>query len=266
MSFTTYLTESDNDQDISLDDFIQQIKSKGLFGYNIFKHISEEDLKKILEGDLKESLNESDNSLAVRLGLKKEDDKTDSTSDAENKEDEKPKPLSFSDRIKLENEKRKQEQQERAEKEARLNQEKLKSIEDNSPKIEPTFGNASLNKQQEKDAKTVDKINSTNDKKLTNSMFSKNASVSTDKYGYKKVDNLSKTDDKNANNELKKEMDKKFPTQQRVMSRSEYSKRTLLAIADRMDFDVYCKFRKANGQIRTTDRRARATLSVSQPV
>ena len=311
MVFSTYLTESiesDENAEIDLDDFIKKIKSKGLYGYNVFKHITEDELKKIIADDnyfikkekgkskplaemvlppKKEDEEKADDaedtklqqnklSLAVRLGLKKEAQqnqttdndkphifgKPDNTSD--NKQQEKPKPLSFADRMRAENERRQAERAEQQKRDQAIRDQKLKQAEEEAHKVDVTFNNKSLSNQNTYDSKLVDKTNDNLDKQLTNAMFKKKiAKVSSDENGYKKVDNASEVDDKEANNNLKKEMDDKFPEEDKnkklgnsdqpvkKLTNTEYSKRTLLAIADRMDFDVYCKFKKANGQIRT---------------
>lgn len=308
MYFDNYLTESiesDDSNEINLEDFIKKIKSKGLYGYNIFKHISEEELKKILEDDeyftkkekgkeaklsemvippKKEADEESDKeqpqqnklSLAVRLGLKKETQNQ--TQDNDKSSDhvfgkpnttasvsEKPKPLSFADRMKAENERRQAERAEQQKRDQEIRDQKLKQAEDEGNKVNVTFADKSMDDQKQQDNKTIDTTNDKLDKQLTNSMFKKKpaAKISTDNNGYKKVDNIAQVDDKNSNNNLKKEMDDKFPEEDKNkklgnsdqpvkrQTSTEYSKRTLLAIADRMDFDVYCKFKKANGQVRT---------------
>ena len=311
MAFSTYLTESiesDENAEIDLDDFIKKIKSKGLYGYNVFKHITEDELKKIIADDnyfikkekgkskplaemvlppKKEDEEKADDaedtklqqnklSLAVRLGLKKEAQQNQTTDNdkphifgkpdntADNKQQEKPKPLSFADRMRAENERRQAERAEQQKRDQAIRDQKLKQAEEEAHKVDVTFNNKSLSNQNTDDSKLVDKTNDNLDKQLTNAMFKKKiAKVSSDENGYKKVDNASEVDDKEANNNLKKEMDDKFPEEDKnkklgnsdqpvkKLTNTEYSKRTLLAIADRMDFDVYCKFKKANGQIRT---------------
>lgn len=321
MAFDTYLTESiesEENDEINLEDFIKKIKSKGLYGYNVFKHISEDELKKILdddeyfankaksggkepitemvlppkkEGEEKSEESEDDKpqqsklSLAVRLGLKKEasqnqnqdndkpqqhvfgkdNNNNNSSSSSNSTTQEKPKPLSFADRMRAENERRQAERAEQQKRDQEIRDQKMKQAEEEAHKVDVTFNNKSLSNQNNDDSKLVDKTNDNLDKQLTNSMFKKKqaAKVSSDENGYKKVDNLSQVDDKDSNDKLKKEMDSKFPKEDenkklgnssqpvKKQTNTEYSKRTLLAIADRMDFDVYCKFKKANGQIRT---------------
>lgn len=317
MAFDKYLTESvesDDNTEINADDFIKKIKSKGLYGYNVFKHISEEELKKVLDDDdyfnkaksapkdaitemvvpPKNTDDEADTekevpkqkplSLAVRLGLKKEaqnsqdndkphvfgkssDSSNNTSSDTkstDNAPTEKPKPLSFADRMRAENERRQQERIEQQKRDQEIRDQKMKAAEEAANKVDVTFNNKSLSNQHVDDSKLNDKTNDNLDKQLTNSMFKKKtAKVTTDDQGYKKVSNQGEVDDKQANANLKKEMDDKFPTESpnktvgnsnlpvKKQTNTEYSKRTLLAIADRMDFDVYCKFKKANGQIRT---------------
>ena len=51
MSFTTYLNEAAEDSEIELDAFVEKIKKNGLYGYDVFKHIKEDELKKILDDD-----------------------------------------------------------------------------------------------------------------------------------------------------------------------------------------------------------------------
>ena len=312
MYFDNYLTEaidSEENNEIELEDFIKKIKSKGLYGYNVFKHITEDELKKILEDDeyftkkekgkaaklaemtlppkkeeeesedTKEEPKQNKLSLAVRLGLKKENpnldnDKpekhifgkpnSDSSVSSSSNTQEKPKPLSFADRMRAENERRQAERAEQQKRDHEIRDQKLKQAEDEGNKVNVTFADKSMDDQKQQDNKNVDSTNDKLDKQLTNSMFKKQkAETSSDNNGYKKVDNLSQVDDKDSNNNLKKEMDDKFPEEDKnkklgnsnqvvkKQTNTEYSKRTLLAIADRMDFDVYCKFKKANGQVRT---------------
>ena len=320
MSFINYLVEGDEagSTEIDLDEYIKTIKSKGLYGYNIFKHISEDELKKILaddnyfnksknndkkidESEVKsnEEDTDSDNkspvenklSMAVKLGLKKEMPNKDndkpvphvfgnsSSSSSSPEKAESPKPLSFADRMRAENERRNQERIDRSKREQEMRDQKTRDLEQNNAENEKppiTFGNKEMVKQNSDDSKRNDKINDTNDKNLTSHMFKRDkAIVSTDNAGYKKVDNLGSIDDKESNQNLKKEVDDKFPsnkvstnTTTQIVSRqtnSEYSKRTLLAIADRMDFDVFCKFKKANGQIRTGNFRIGKSDSQTTP-
>lgn len=298
MTFDNYLAESTETEEIDVDDFIKQIKSKGLFGYNVFKHITEEELRKIISDDSyfnKEKKTEKKElsemtlppkkeeesqeeptqdklSLAVRLGLKKEIQKNsdnDKSVDDDNehifgKKDtpQKAPALSFADRMRAEAERRNQDRITQQKKDQELRDQKLKQSEEDAIKFEnPTFANKTMDIQKQDDSKTIDKKNDDIDKQLTNAMFKKEKAKVSDNNGYKKVDNLSQVDDKESNNNLKKEMDDKFPGKDKESENSdktvsrqtnvEYSKRTLLAISDRMDFDVYAKFRKANGQIRT---------------
>lgn len=301
MTFDNYLAESAETEEIDVDDFIKQIKSKGLFGYNVFKHITEEELRKIISDDeyfkkekktdkkelsemtlppKKETENQENQeeptqtklSLAVRLGLKKEiqkttdNDKT-NTPDKEHIFGKKDTPqklpvLSFADRMRAEAERRNQDRIMQQKKDQELRDQKLKQSENEATTFEnPTFANKTMDSQKQVDNKSMDKKNDDIDKQLTNAMFKKETVKVSDNNGYKKVDNLSQVDDKESNSNLKKEMDDKFPGKDKESENSdktvskqtnvEYSKRTLLAISDRMDFDVYAKFRKADGQIRT---------------
>lgn len=296
MSFEHYLLESNDSsgsEKISLEDFIAKIKSKGLYGYKVFDHISEEELKKIISDDdyfkkmkssdssiksleemvirpksdnsekSKPELKQNPLSLAVKLGLKgKEEVKKDV-------EDEKPSIKSFADRMREENERRAKEREEKINQEKELRDEQRRKAEEERKQREeerksaPTFGGKDMNVQNQKDQINMDKKNDELDKKLTNAMFArKRANVVTDDKGYKKVTN-SNYDDKSSSDKLKKEMDKSSNPEDKnkklgnsnqpvkKLTNNEYSKRTLLAIADRMDFVVYCKFRKLNGQIRT---------------
>lgn len=239
-------------------------------------------------------------SLAVRLGLKKEvapESQEDQSGDQENsnktklnvfakgREDEQDQtdttPQSFADRIRAEYERRKQEREELADKEKELRDQRAKEAEEsNKDKPAVTFGNKSLIDQQAKDQETSDKKNDDLDKQLTDAMFKRTrANTKVDNDGYKKVTNAGSVNDRSAEERLRAAMDKRFPksdpekeSKQKLgnsnqlvsasrRSNNEYSKRTLLAIADRMDFDVYCKFRKANGEIRTGTFRIGKTVS-----
>lgn len=76
MSFTTFLNESfEGNKKVDVDEYIKMIKSKGLFGYNVFKNIKEEDLKKIISNDsyFKEKM-KSDDSSSDKDGDSNEDD------------------------------------------------------------------------------------------------------------------------------------------------------------------------------------------------
>ena len=327
MSFECYLSESKNEE-IDLDEFIKKIKAKGLYGFNVFSKINEQELRKIIQDDkyfeermkkaglpsknplsemvIRPQNNSNSNtpnttqnklSLAVRLGLKQEEDKPAQTQQKDvntdkgdqnksslnvlsNKEpvQQKETPLSFADRIKAEYEKRKANREELATKEKELRDERAKEAEKVAVEKEPaTFGNKNLDDQKQTDQTTADKKNDELDKKLTNSMFKRTrANTKVDDAGYKKVTNT--VPDVSAENKLKAAMDKRFPkadpekestqklgnSDQPVVSRrpiNEYSKRTLLAIADRMEFNVYCKFRKVNGEIRTGNFRIGTTES-----
>jgi hypothetical protein len=50
MIFADYLNESSTEE-MTVDEFIEKIKKDGLFGHDIFKNISEEELRKVLEDD-----------------------------------------------------------------------------------------------------------------------------------------------------------------------------------------------------------------------
>ncbi len=304
MSFCDYLNEStEANHELSLDEFIEKLKKEGLYGHDVLKNISEEDLRKILaddeyfkkmkseegdkkdlsemvirpnkapiQSDIKDGPKQTNLSLAVRLGLKRQEDSTKEVDAPLDNKNEVPKetPKSFSDRLKDEYEQRKKERLEKEETEKAIRDERLKRAEEESKedKPEPTFSNAGMKSQNDKDDKTEDKTNDDFDKKLTAAMFRRSrANTKVDDNGYKKVTNLGSINDKAAADKLNKEMDSKFPKEDpevdskktignsnvpvKKMTNTEYSKRTLLAIADRMDFDVYAKFRKANGTIRT---------------
>lgn len=319
MSFTTYLNEAAEDSEIELDAFVEKIKKNGLYGYDVFKHIKEDELKKILDDDnyFESKMKASDDkdakleemvlrpkdenseeeeepkkpfntqqkklSLAVRLGLKKEnpDDKEESEENNKkapnvlstggsslSKQPEKETPLSFADRMRADIERRRAEREERLAKEKEIRDARAKEAEDEAKERQAplSFNGKDMTDQSDKDAKVNDKTNDELDKKLTNHMFKRTrASTEADDDGYKRVRNLGSISDKAAADKLQKAMDKKFPkpnedgyvkdtqTKQLVKKRTntEYSKRTLLAIADRMDFTVFCKFRKLNGQLRT---------------
>lgn len=322
MIFADYLNESSTEE-MTVDEFIEKIKKDGLFGHDIFKNISEEELRKVLEDDayfskiksevdkketisemvirpgqktpqeeMKEAPQQNKLSLAVRLGLKKEDPEekkssssplqSNSASSSQNSstEQQKETPQSFSDRLKAEYERRKQEQTDKAEAEKQIRDERLKRAEEETKKREEvTFQNTPMSKQAETDDKTEDNINDKNDKALTGSMFKRSRANTVVSDGYKKVTNVSSISDKAKEELLQKEMDKKFPSADKEVdpkktignssvpipakrqTNTEYSKRTLLAVADRMDFDVYCKFRKLNGSIRTGNFRIGKTES-----
>lgn len=294
MSFEFYLSESINSEgskEITIEDFIAKIKSKGLYGYKIFDHISEQELKNILNDDsyfskmknsgdipkleemvirpnkdqeVKEEPKQNALSLAVKLGLKKEE-----PNNTLSQSKDKPTIQSFADRMRAENEKRAKEREEKINQEKELRDEQRAKAEEERKQREeernsaPTFGGSNLNVQREKDIITTDKKNDELDKKLTNAMYArKRANVVSDDKGYKKVTNAN-FDDKKSSDNLKKEMDKSVQKEDpnkklgnsnmpvKKMTNNEYSKRTLLAIADRMDFTVYCKYRKLNGQTRT---------------
>jgi hypothetical protein len=316
MTFANYLQESTNEE-LTVDEFLAKIKKHGLYGYNVFKNIKEDELRKILEDDeyfektmkkagldskeVKDDLTEmvlppnqnndkeTNNqpktqqnklSLAVRLGLKSKEN-TDDNEDSQEQHkfgqmnnapkkddtDEKPSQQSFADRMRAEFERRRQEQIEKANKEREEREAKKAEIEANKDSTaKPEFNGKSMDSQQEQDSKTNDKINDTLDKKLTDAMFKKTRAVTkTDDNGYKKVTNLSRTNDRDAEDRLKQELAKRKEDEEKKsnaklgnsntpakkMTNNEYSKRTLMAIADRMKFDVYCKFRKLNGQVRT---------------
>ena len=51
MSFADYLIESTDTTEIGLDEFVDKIKKNGLYGYDVFKHIKEDELRKILDDD-----------------------------------------------------------------------------------------------------------------------------------------------------------------------------------------------------------------------
>ena len=291
MGFLQYLSESVNGN-MDADEFVQEVKDKGLYGYNVMRHFNERELKTIICDDeyfnsrMKTSNDPSDKleeaaevpkwSLIHRLGLKKDEDNgssgnhsTSSTPDKPTEETDKPKPLTFADRMKAEQERRNKEREERLAREAQIRDEKAKKAEEESKEDKPetTFNGVSSSYMSAKDLKASDKVNDDADKKLTGAMYARRrASTSVDSDGYKRVNNASSISDEKSRERLKKEMDKKFPAKEEPKedekkpaqeqpkhssSRSEYSKRTLLAIADRMDFDVYAKFKKANGDIRT---------------
>lgn len=311
MSFYKYLKESEanKSKDISLDEFIEKIKKEGLYGYDVLQDIDEDELRKIISDDKyfsskmksgggkeeitemvvrpgsndteeKEIPKQNNLSLAVRMGLK-QDAENNQKSPVSNSlsSPQKETPQSFSDRLKAEYERRKQEQEDRAAKEKALRDERAKRIENESniDKSKPTFAGKELEKQYVSDDKTEDKVNDDLDKELTDAMFKRRSRANTkvDNSGYKKVTNLGSVNDKAAKEKLEKEIDKKYPTEDKPNQKlgnsqqpikqsrpnTEYSKRTLLAISDRMDFDVYCKFIKANGQTRTGNFRIGKTTS-----
>lgn len=330
MNFANYLFEA-ADEKISADDFIESIKEKGLYGYDVLKHFTEDELRsKITDdsyfksnetsGDNKESKIEEmvlrnnpndksiDNdkevpkgnelSLAVRLGLKKKVNPNDVNSDTTGlntkytfgkkpeEPKEKPKPQSFADKMREFAEQKRKEQLERVAKEKELRDQRAKEAEESSKKEdqpELTFNGKSQVKQGQEDDKTVDRKLADIEKELEKEMFKKTrASTKVDDDGYKSVKNLSRITDAEYEKKLSKEMTKKFPSQEvlakkklgnsdqsiaskeaHIMSRNEYSKRTLLAVSDKLsgNFNVYCKYRKLNGDIRTGDFRIGETKS-----
>lgn len=300
MSFLKYLSESTQQEKIDLDEFIKKIKSKGLYGYDVFKHIDESELRKILDDDeyfnkMKSSsqantisemvlppnkqnpqdkeVTQDKLSLAVKLGLTKSKPNTQNppVKPGNNKplnvlaNPEKPVTAqSFADRMKAEYEKRKAEREEQEAKRREIADQRLaladKERERNQ--AEPVFANTSMDYKRNNDKKYTDKQNDELDKKLTNAMFAaKRANKKTDSAGYSKVTNSAKVSDKSAEEKLSKAYDKKYNSSVPKRTSNEYSKRTLLAIADRMDFDVYCKFRKADSEIRTGNFRIGKTES-----
>jgi len=325
MNFAVYLSESVDEQ-ISVDDFIESIKEKGLYGYDVLKHFTEDELRKkitddnhfksggtkIIKADDKDSKKDSkieemvlrnnpndvsqeqevnpkekEISLAVRLGLKKKIGKEDSQSSNLNtqytfgkkpEDQDKPKPQTFADKMREYAEQKRKEQQELATKEKELRDQRAKEISDrqkekDSEQPEVTFNGKTQSQQSKEDEKKVDKTLSNIEKELENEMFKKTrASTKVDSDGYKSVKNFSRVTDADAEQKLSKEMDKKFPSREvadtkkaklgnsnqavekeaHVMARNEYSKRTLMALAEKIpDFTVYCKYRKLNGDIRT---------------
>ena len=325
MSFAEYLVESTDESEVDLDEFVDKIKKNGLYGYDVFKHIKEDELRKILDDDeyFDSKMKKSDDgkdlqemvirpgskdqenkkefnpkekklSLAMRLGLKKDDSENEEQDDNkqstvspgsnvlsnkarqnDQESEEKETPQSFADRMRADIERRRQEREERIAKEKEVRDARAKEAEEESKqRIAPlSFNGKDMSNQEEKDDKTEDKRNDDLDKELTNHMFKRTrTSIDTDEKGYKKVRNIGNLGDVQASKNLQKAMDKKFPKEEqekddaenkeyqkdghvtkpvRKKTNTEYSKRTLLAIADRMDFTVFCKFRKLDGSVRT---------------
>lgn len=328
MSFAEYLVESTDATEVELDEFVDKIKKNGLYGYDVFKHIKEDELRKILEDDEyfdsrmkksddsnkgdkdlkemvirpgskddeeekekeKEAPKENKLSLAMRLGLKKEDPEDDRQktnnmsasnvlSNKAKQEDEESKeketPQSFADRMRADIERRRAEREERIAKEKEVRDARAEEAKKESEnRLAPaSFNGKDISNQEEKDDKTEDKRNDDLDKELTNHMFKRTrTSTTSDEEGYKKVRNIGNLGDVKASKDLQRDMDKKFPKAEqekdkvedkeyqkdghvtkpvRKKTNTEYSKRTLLAIADRMDFTVFCKFRKLDGSVRT---------------
>lgn len=325
MNFSVYLCES-KDEQISVDDFIESIKEKGLYGYDVLKHFSEEELRsKITDDGYFKSIDQSSDkkdddkieemvlrgkpsdtatdekdlpkatelSLAVRLGLKKQFSKEQAnptepklnTKFTFDKKEEPKKPETFADKMREFAEQKRKEQAERQQKDKELRDQRAKEAEESSKKEDTpdlTFNGKSQVKQKAEDQKDVDKKLADIEKELEKEMFRKTrASTKVDSDGYKSVSNLSRISDAAAEKKLSKEMDKKFPSQEvlakkklgnsnqsiaskeaHVMARNDYSKRTLCALADKLkNFDVYCKYRKLNGDIRTGNFRIGETKS-----
>ena len=199
----------------------------------------------------------------------------------------KPKPQSFADKMREFADQQKRLQQERAAKEQELRDQRAKEAEqrstDNPFSNEPTtFNGVDKSKQDAQDNKIVNKTLADIEKELSDEMFKKTrAATKVDDHGYKKVTNFSRVSDAEAERKLSREMEKKFPSkdvpnnkklgnsdqavekEEHIMSRNEYSKRTLLAVSDKLsgNFNVYCKFRKLNGDIRTGNFRIGETKS-----
>lgn len=199
---------------MSADEFINKIKSEGLFGFDVLKKIPEEELRKILDKENESNLKES---LADQLGLKK-------------------KTLSWKDRLAVEKEKYSE----------------YKSNRSPQNREQQHFNGTKLSDHLKDDEKHTDI-----ETKLHNAMNNKKPEIrSTNNSGYSRLSNPDNKKTETLKSKLEREAntpDKKPVQKQNVQlqSKTEYSKRTLLAIADRMDFKVFCKFRKADGQIRT---------------
>lgn len=199
MSFTTFLNESfEGNKKVDVDEYIKMIKSKGLFGYNVFKNIKEEDLKKIIsndsyfkekmksddsssdkdsnsnEEDKKKDLKESyiiegaySQSLADRLKLSNRQNKSnDSTSnDNGGKEESTPlrrTPLANAMQSSLADRLKAQRLQQQQDATKKRQQERLdleKRLHQND-KPSPTFGNNSVDNQREQDQKNNTSLNS----------------------------------------------------------------------------------------------------------
>lgn len=268
-----------------------------------------DDDKKITEMVIRNNGNTTNNqpntqnsklSLAVRLGLKQQVDQTNTqdqnnqtpmqqhvfgtntqnqnnqqTQD-QNQTQQKPVQQSFADKMRAFADQKKREQQELADKEKELRDQRAKEAEQRSDtntfNSEPTtFNGVSKDKQDAQDNKLVNKSLADIEKELNDEMFKKTrAATKVNDQGYKSVSNFSRVSDAKAEQNLAKEMSKKFPSkdatsnqklgnsnqtvekEEHIMSRNEYSKRTLLALAAKIpDFSIYCKYRKLNGDIRT---------------
>lgn len=270
---------------MDVDDFLDDIEKNGLFGYNVFNDdISRDDLRnELLKGvDLskyQKSINESYlyesevSPLAVRLGLRKMEElkvkgKTNNTqsntkpsnssqsttvNNGEQKVDDNA-PQSYKDRIEQEKERRELARLQREEKKRQL------EIDRQNRLNKTTFKGKEENNVS--DDRTTDKVNQRLAKQLGLKYEPKVKPVKrvpkkdeTEKsIGdlEKELADYMKTSAKKDNDIL--DVERKLANKMRDIkpfNRLEYSKKTLLAIADRMDFVVYCKFVKKNGEKRT---------------
>lgn len=282
---------------MDVDDFLDDIEKNGLFGYNVFNDISRDDLRnELLKGvDLskyQKSINESYlyeseiSPLAVRLGLRKMEElkvkgkqnkqdnakastnsQSTNVNNGEQKVDDNA-PQSYKDRIEQEKERRELARLQREEKKRQL------EIDRQNRLNKTTFKGKEENNVS--DDRTTDKVNQRLAKQLGLKYEPKVKPVKrvpkkaeTEKsIGdlEKELADYMKTSAKKDNDIL--DVERKLANKMRDIkpfNRLEYSKKTLLAIADRMDFVVYCKFIKKNGEKRTGKFKIAGTKSQITP-
>lgn len=287
IEFETYLNESlDSNKEVDVDEYIKLLKQKGLFGYNVFKNISEEELKKVISDDDyfkskmkssdittkdKEDLKESyifegaySQSLADRLKLG--NSKTNSNQPKTlPKKSTLANSISLADRLKAQ---RLQQQQDRIDKAKKAREELDNRLHGGSSNNASTFKNISMDDRQKEDDKNKNsfqqKLNLKNsngsnqpsqqkEKPTLKDRLFKRANTQKDDNGYKRVNNPDDISDKSSEQKLQGRMNTVGREAKKRLPINEYSKRTLCAIGDRMsNFVVFCKFRKkTNKQIRT---------------
>ena len=285
---------------MDVDDFLDDIEKNGLFGYNVFNDISRDDLRnELLKGvDLskyQKSINESYlyetevSPLAVRLGLRKMEElkvkgktnnaqsnakpsnssQSTNVNNGEQKVDDNA-PQSYKDRIEQEKEIRELARLQREEKKRQLEIDRQNRLNKN------TFKGKEENNVS--DDRTTDKVNQRLAKQLGLKYEPKVKPVKrvpkkaeTEKsIGdlEKELTDYMKTSAKKDNDNDILDVERKLANKMRDIkpfNRLEYSKKTLLAIADRMDFVVYCKFIKKTGEKRTGKFKIAGTKSQITP-
>ena len=285
---------------MDVDDFLDDIEKNGLFGYNVFNDISRDDLRnELLKGvDLskyQKSINESYlyeyesgvSPLAVRLGLRKMEElkvkgktnnaqsnakpsnssQSTNVNNGEQKVDDNA-PQSYKDRIEQEKEIRELARLQREEKKRQLEIDRQNRLNKN------TFKGKEENNVS--DDRTTDKVNQRLAKQLGLKYEPKVKPVKRvpkKAETEKSIGDLEKELADYMKTSAKKDFDildveRKLANKMRDIkpfNRLEYSKKTLLAIADRMDFVVYCKFIKKTGEKRTGKFKIAGTKSQITP-